>query len=348
MPFFRCRIWASALTSLTLWLGTSCKPDSIPSESAANANQKATREPSKQVVCLFSDSRMPFQQAQAQFLNLLDAQDPEHFLVTEDAKGSLSQQIAQIDALLAKPPNVLLIQPVDLPQILTSLNALKQNGARIIVFDPPDSVDSAAQVDAVIACDPKLIGRAAAEVAIKALTKRASERVEPEPKGRILEIRGSDDSPWSSRVHEGFSEALGSKNAIVLVHDAPADWSTSNAKLRYAEALRLQKSIDVVFAHDDLLAQAVHSASVAAGTRENTLIIGVNGFIGPEGGLEMVRRNEIDATIQRPFLIDNAWHLKVAPKDLTGTTDVQLKPLPITPTDLDNLNSSKRNTSASP
>lgn len=287
------------------------------------------------MVCLFSDARMPFQRAQAQFLNLLDAQDAEHELVMQDARGSSARQLTQIESLLSTPPSVLLLQPIDLPSLTSSLTTLKSSGIRIFVVDPPSSVKPSSELEAIFACDPREIGRAAAKIALNALSKRANDRGDPIPKGRILEIRGADDSAWSSAVHAGFAECLPPNASIILVHDTTADWTSANVQPRYTEALRLQKSIDVVFAHDDFLAQAAHFAATAAGTRDDTLIIGINGFAGAEGGLEMMRRNEIDATVQRPFLVDTAWQQLSKSPDSDHTSEVQLKPRAIVPSDLD-------------
>ena len=104
------------------------------------------------------------------------------------------------------------------------------------------------------------------------------------PKCRILQFRGDSYSACSSAVHAGYAECLTPTTSVILGHDTPADWTSANVQPRYAEALRLQKSIDVVFAHDDILAQAAHLAATADGTREDISYIGITGFAGTEGG----------------------------------------------------------------
>ena len=331
MSLFHCRLRFSIFALLVTWCATACQPDgasSLPPSPQA-------KDKTGSVVCLFSDARMPYQRAQAQFLNLLDAQDADYQINMDDAQGSSIKQFNQIEALLAAPPAILLLQPTDLPSNTPSLTALKNAGTRIIIVDPPSKVQPSSEIEAIFACDPKEIGRTAAKIALNALAKRAGDRKDPIPKGRILEIRGADDSAWSSAVHAGFAEGLTPNTSIILVHDTPADWTSANVQPRYLEALRLQKSIDVVFAHDDFLAQAAHFAAIAAGTRDDTLIIGINGFAGAEGGLEMMRRNEIDATIQRPFLVDAAWQHFRQPAHSARTSEVQIKSRAIVPSDLD-------------
>jgi len=331
----RCLHYTFSVAAALLAL-SACNPDR--SESVAPVHPTAPPAPAsgQTVVCLFSDARMPFQRAQAEFLNLLDAQDPERQLVMHDAQGQFDRQLTQIKTLANSPPTVLLLQPVDVAATATLIATLNTAKTRILLLDPPGVPEPSPSVESTIACDPLEIGRAAANVTIEALTRRAHAQGESAPQGRILEIRGSDASPWCSRVHEGFVGGLTTQTGIVLVHDAPADWTPAKAKSRYTEAIRLQKAIDVVFAHDDFIAQAIHLAATEAGTRDDTLIIGVNGFAGPEGGLKMMKRNELDATIQRPFLVDHAWQLIRQAPDPGHPAETFVKPRTIVPGNLDN------------
>jgi ABC-type sugar transport system substrate-binding protein len=280
---------------------------------------------------------MPFQRAQAQFLNLLDAQDPDHQLVMQDAQGDPARQLAQLEALLTAPPSALLLQPVAFsPLLATAIHSLQAAGTRLFVFDPPQEVpDTFPKVAAILICDPFEIGQAAAQITIQALSRRASDQGLATPEGRVLELRGSDDSLWCLRFHEGFVHGLSAQPGILLVHDTPSNWTPSQVAPRLAEAVRLQKSLDVIFAHDDFIAQAAHQASLQTGTREQTLIIGLNGFAGPEGGIEMMRRHEIDATVLRPFLVDHAWTLLKQPTQPEANHQISFRPRLIQPSDLD-------------
>ncbi len=301
------------------------------------APAEAARE--KPIACLLADGRVPFHRAQAQFLQHLDATDDHFAAYLHDARGDAAAQSAQLGKLAADPPSALLIQPLDLEAVAPLLADLRGKGVAVITLDSltrPRPGDSAPQAD--LYCDPKEIGEAAAGIAIRALTRRAADRGEASPQGRVLEIRGSDNSSWCAQVHQGFTHALRGHPGIVLVHDAPADWEPEQAKARFADALRLQQHLDVVFAHDDFLALAVHQAARQNDAREDLLIIGVNGFPGPEGGLEMIRRNEIDASVQRPWLVDEAWQIvqkRDADPGFTPKANQPFPPRSIRPGDLD-------------
>jgi ABC-type sugar transport system substrate-binding protein len=259
------------------------------------------------LICLFGDARMPFQRAQAQYVHWRDAADPLVVAETWDAGGSVKQQAAQLQQLIASPPQVLFLQPLATSPQVEQLTQLRSAGCRIVVFDPPPGTDWSKVADWVLVSDPESLGRQAAEAAVEALQKRARPSPDPGPLGRLVELRGADESAFSEAVHSGFSAALAAQPHTPLVHDAPTDWDPAKAKLRFAEAHRLQAPFQVVFAHDDFLAQAVHQAAVELGIRDDLLIIGVNAFHGAEGGLEMLRRQEIDATFLRPFQLDHIW-----------------------------------------
>ena len=175
----------------------------------------------------------------------------------------------------------------------------------------------------------------AAKITLQALARRATARDQTAIEGRVVELRGSDDSPWCARVHDGFVKGLQAEPGVVLVHDAPTDWLPQSLGPRFAEALRLQKSIDVIFAHDDFLAQSAHEVTTQSGKREDILIIGVNAFAGPEGGLEMIRRHQIDASILRPFLVDHAWNLISGATSTEQSNPRTFPPKAILPADLD-------------
>lgn len=305
-------------------------PATQPTSRAKNQSEAGT------VVTLFSDARMPFQRAQAQYLNVLDAQDPQYALILKDAQGDPGVQLSQMEALTAAPPSALMLLPADLTLLTEVLTQLKKAGTRIFIIDPATDIEPhSAPAEAIIACDPFKIGVTAAKLTLQALARRAEALNRGVIEGRVLELRGSDDSPWCSRVHDGFVEGLRAQPAVLIVHDTPADWTPGLVPARLSEAIRLQQSIDVIFAHDDFLAQAAHETASQSGIREDTLIIGVNGFSGNEGGLEMMRKNQIDATILRPFLVDHAWSLLSKSPSPEFATKIAFPPKTILPADLD-------------
>jgi len=312
---------------------------SLPALPSALADPKSQRH---QIVALLSAPQLPFTRAQTQFLHHLAAQDGRLELVLpaspSDTPASSESQTHQLATLLATPPSALLFRPIQplSSSATASLTSLRDLGTHLIGLDVTPEQQSL--FDASVSCDLSKIGKSAATLIIKALTQRAVDRRQNSVSGRIMVLRGSDADPDAQSIHAGLVAGLQAQPSLIIVHDAPADWSTNSAKTRFAEALRLQKPIDVVFAHDDLLAQAIHRAASEQAVRDDLFLVGVNGFAGSEGGIEMIRNHELDATCQRPFLVDVAWRL--VQRHLAGEPPpirqhLWLPPRPIVPSDLD-------------
>ncbi len=294
----------------------------------------------RRVTFLLGDGRVPFHRAQRQLVQFLDAGDEHHRAELFDAAGDSATQIAQISQLLDDPPEVALVQPLVWEEAQPALAELRKQGTVVISIDSLNRPEPRGEVpQADLYTDPAVIGSQAGVIVLRALTRKAEHLGKARPEGRVLTLRGSDDSEWCKQVQQGFIDALRPEPGIVIVHDAPADWRPDNAKARFAEALRLQHHLDAVFAHDDYLAQAAHQAALQHQVRDDLLIVGVNGFPGPEGGLQMIHRQEIDATVQRPWLVDHAWRL-VDQLRLEPQVRPELRqpfpPQPVRPADLEN------------
>jgi ABC-type sugar transport system substrate-binding protein len=71
----------------------------------------------------------------------------------------------------------------------------------------------------------------------------------------------------------------------------------------------LQGTFDVIFAQNDAMARGISEVLSTAQQRDNVLIIGVDGTGGRDGGIDLVRRGVIDATIWQPMPLETAFSL---------------------------------------
>ena len=103
-----------------------------------------------------------------------------------------------------------------------------------------------------------------------------------------------------------------------------------------AEALRLQKTFDVVFAQSDIMAMAASNAlkAIKDGPREQMLVLGVDGSVAKGGGIDMVIKGDIDATVYNPPMVDLGWKVLVRLLDdpsFKPKSRYELEPFVITP-----------------
>lgn len=271
-----------------------CKRQKNPSDGASTHT----------VVLLSANTAVPYELAQSQNLMRLIATRAEFNLVQHDAEGSAKKQSAQLAEVIASKPHSLLISPVDHEVIASQIEAAVQAG--IIVIGLGEKATSL-PCSTVLKTDHREMGRLAGEAAVRALTRKAQDEGQPESRGRIVEIRGDEEAGICQQRHEGFVEVIKKAPGLVIVHDAPGGWTRKDGRERTAEAVRLQSSFDVVYAHND--AMALGAAMALGENRENVLIIGSDGFLGEEGGLTLVSNGGIDISIFQPVLVDLAWKI---------------------------------------
>lgn len=261
-------------------------------------------------------------------------------LTVLDAAGSTTKQRDQLrEAFASKTrPAAIILDAESATGLETLLDETRRAGIHVIGLDK-----ALTGCSTIVACDPEEIGRAAAKLTIDALKRKAAEEGRPEPTGRIVQLRGADDSSWSTRLAAGFDHGLKAASGPILVHDAPVLWSADNAIQRLSEALRIQSQFDVIFAHTDAIALGASRFCTTYNTREDTLIVGVDGLSGRGEGLDLMRAGDLDATIARPPLVDLALQLILKmradpafkPKPL-----YDIAPMAVTPSNLDTANNS--------
>lgn len=298
--------------------------------------KRGTAAMNKISLCL-SDAANPHQRVQINLLaDALRTADGFEVAFT-DAKGSATTQKEQLQALTVTKPKAVLVLPVDAAAVKEEIAGLRQAGVFVIGLDASLNDGTC---DTVVFCDQKKIGTMAGDLIISALKRKAQDSGTTEITGRVVQIQGDESHPASCARNEGFLSALKTQPGIILVHDAPAKQGKADAAQRFNEALKLQTSIDAVYAHNDMMALGVSEASVEKNVREKLLIVGTDGVSGPGAGLEMLRKSKIDATIHQPLLVDFAW--RIVERMSTNSifkpkASYEIEPVAFTPKNMDEL-----------
>lgn len=290
---------------------------------------------SKLIVLLSSDAQQPYEKLQTQMLTRIALNRAGFSLKSLDAAGSAEKQSQQLTGVLAEKPFAILLAPVDPGTLEAAIPKAVNDGVLVIGLG-----ESATPLPctSTLSVDQHQLGRLAGEIAVRSLTLKAKEEAKSDVIGRIVELRGDENSPLCKARHEGFMEELGKSPGLVLVHDGPGNWTRQGGKDRAAEALRLQNSFDVIYAHND--AMALGAGTALGSQRQQVLIIGTDGFQGEEGGLSLVNSGEIDASIYQPPLIDLAWMIilrRAEDPTFTPKPKYKVAPTSITPKTVEDL-----------
>ena len=304
------------------------KPESSPVEKTAPVTPKgllaatglAAKDERAEIILLLPDARIPMQDFQRNGLAMLVGRQAGYHLTSSDAAGSGAQQIEQFRQAIAAKPAAIIISPIDPPAVAALIVEAQTHGITVIGLDKRMLNEGCTSI---VFSDQRRVGRMAADAVVEALKRKASEDNRTEIAGRVVQLRGVADSYSTNEIAEGFAEGLRTQSGIILVHDAPADWTTENGTKRTAEAFSLQKNFDAIYAHSDAIAIGAAKATEAAGQRENIFIIGTDGLSGQKRGIELVRQGELDATVVQPALVDLALQIIMKLR-----TDKTFKPQP--------------------
>lgn len=320
------RFWWSALL-LCLSFSLGCKRQAEPDLSTG----------SWKVVMLSARGERVYENGQRTALARLMAQDSRFQLQVLDAGFSVETQAEQLEAAIAEKPMAIVLDPLEGKALRPGVMAAQ--AADIWVIGLGQEAEEL-ECTAMLIADQRRLGEMAGEVTVRALLKKSQESGGTEAAGRVVEIRGDDESRQCQLRHEGFESALAAAPGVILVHDAPGDWSLTGGRDRTLDALRLQHSFDVVYAHNDIMAFGSSLALAQANKRADVMVIGTDGFRGREGGMTLVGDGEIDATLYQPLLVDFAWLLlrkKTEEPSFQPKTVYEMPLRSILPRDLDDI-----------
>lgn len=212
---------------------------------------------------------------------------PKVELVIMNADGDSKKQSEQIDELVRRKVDVLIISPNEINPVTPSAVAAHRAGIPTVILDRKINSD---EYTTFIGADNYEIGRSAGSY-IKSLK---------EGKLAIVEIWGQEGSSPAQERHQGFVDAL-QENENITVTRMTGNWHFDEAAA-CMEQLESYKEIDVVFAHDDVMALGAratvekHDIESAGRIR----FVGVDAMPGKGHGLEAVMHGQLAASFLYP------------------------------------------------
>lgn len=208
-------------------------------------------------------------------------------LIIEDAQGNSELQARQIQGLLNKKVDLLIISPNESKPITAiAQKAFKQGIPTILIDRKIDSDD----YTSFIGSDNRAIGKSAA-LFLENLT---------EQKMNILEVWGLEGSSPARERHKGFIENLSGKSNLNVKAKMVGGWLRKDA-FEKVKAYPDLSQIQAIFAHNDEMALGAYQACISQGLDPHKLIIvGVDALQGPQGGIQAVIDGKLTASLLYP------------------------------------------------
>lgn len=212
---------------------------------------------------------------------------PDLKLVIKDAKNSSEMQIKHIEEFIAMEVDLLIVSPNESAPITPIVDSVFEHGIPVIVVDRRTN---SSLYSAYVGANNYEIGKLAGDYVAKLLNG----------KGRIIEVTGLRGSSPAIDRHNGFTDAIADYKELTIVSRVNGEWEKEIAKARFPETYSEEDSIELLFAHNDVMALGVYEYLRSIDKQNNLKFIGIDGLGGPNGGLQFVEDGILDATFLYP------------------------------------------------
>jgi ribose transport system substrate-binding protein len=233
-------------------------------------------------------------------------------LVVVDAQDDPAQEATNIEDLIQRGVDALLINPTDADAIVPSIQ--KANEAGIPVFTV-DRGAAGGEVVSHIASDNVAGGRLAAEFLCEALGGT----------GKVVELEGIAGSSAARDRGQGFNDSMSSDCAgVEIVAKQTANFNRAEGLSVFENILQAQAEIAGVFAHNDEMILGAIQAADAAGRAEEIVFVG---FDAVDDAVAAVEAGTLAATVAQQPAEMGRLGVETALASLAGETVEEAVPV---------------------
>ncbi len=251
---------------------------------------------------------------------------PELEVRFTDAAQNNATQVADVERFIEQGINLLIISPNEATPLTNVVAQAYAKGIPVIILDRKVNGD---KYTMWIGADNKLIGRRAGAYTAKWCQDQGRDPC------NVIEVRGLEGSTPASERGDGFREGIATNTKVKIIASQNADWLGDKATPLASEMLKVNPKVDVVYAHNDPMAEGALKAFQALKLNPSTtLIIGIDGLPTPDGGIKSVRAKRINVTYVYPTGGQEAieWAVKILEQQAQPPKEVILDTLEVAPT----------------
>lgn len=217
-------------------------------------------------------------------------------LIVVDARDDVAKQTSDIEDLISKQIDVLIVNPVDSDAVAPAVEEAKSNDISVISVD---RVVNGVDVDCAISSDNVAGGEMATEYLLELLGEGA----------KVAEIEGISGASATIERGEGFHNIADEK--LEVVSEQSANFNRSEGLTVMENIMQANPDVKGVFAHNDEMALG----AIEAVNGSDILVVG---FDATDDGVAAVKEGKMAATVaQKPDMMGEIA-VEVANKILSG------------------------------
>jgi len=212
---------------------------------------------------------------------------PELNLEIRVADNDSEKQTEQIKALIGQEIDLLIVSPNESKPLTPVIEAAYKLGIPVILIDRKTESE---QYTAFIGADNYEIG----ETAARYLANRF------DGQGKIIELQlGMTMTPAQERSR-GFRNVLAKFPKMQKVSTLELTGGIEELKQPFLDSLKHRPEANIIFAHNDFLAENAFKWAQEAGHAEGLFFFGIDGIPGTGQGIEAVEEGILDASMLYP------------------------------------------------
>ena len=203
------------------------------------------------------------------------------------ANGDNNQQIEDIRYFIESGVDLLVVSPNEAVAITPAVEEAYNKGIPVIVVDRNVLTDC---YTAFVGANNYQIGQAVGGY-VRGLLPRG---------GKVVEITGLMGSTPAIERHQGFLNVIRNNPKIEMLCSEDAKWIEDNAYSQMLAILSEEPEIDVVFAHNDIMAYGAYRAAKSMGREKGIKFLGIDAMPGEKNGVGLVSQGIFEATFMYP------------------------------------------------
>jgi ABC-type sugar transport system substrate-binding protein len=212
-------------------------------------------------------------------------------LITTNANGDPAQQVTDIQNMVSRGVDYVILTPADGKAIQPAIDAAKAEN--IPVISVPDRVET--PIDLTIAMDESDTGTNAGKYIVQAIEKKNGK-----PEGNIVHIEGISGIPSAEARKKGFRDVIAQYPGLKIVAAQDGGYDTDQSYKVMVDILQANPKIDAVFATNDAEAIGVTAAEKSqgryfpVGDPRHIILLGAD---GSKPAITDIRNGVMDATL---------------------------------------------------
>lgn len=209
-------------------------------------------------------------------------------LVVTEAQGQTAKQVSDVEDLIARRVNVILLAPREFEGLTPALQAAKQARIPVILVDRAAAGTPGEDYVTLLASNFVEQGQRAAEWLAQATGGQAS----------IVELSGTPGSSVAADRAKGFRDGIAKYPGMRILASQTGNFSRAQGeRVMQNLAQSLGPRVTAVYAHNDEMALGAIQALKAAGRRpgQDVIIVSVD---GQRAALEAIQAGELGATVE--------------------------------------------------